>query len=69
MFQQRNDAIPPQWLSQPEMMRMVLSMAANIDLGYLRAMQLHSEDQGGNPGIERRLNETAAFLSALQERA
>ena len=69
MFHEQHTALPQHWRDEPEIMRTVISMSAEIDLGNLRARQLHEERDGGNQGIEEQVVSLTQLLSSLQVRA
>jgi hypothetical protein len=67
MFHQRNTHLPSHWRDNPEIWRTILSMACNIDLGYLQAL-LVLPGRVHSPINIRKVRALTQFLADLQKK-
>lgn len=68
MFRERHTALPVHWRTDDGIMRTVLSMSAEIELGHLRARRLEDAYRGGNPATDKHIEDLTGLLSDLQKR-
>ncbi|TSC88718.1 MAG: hypothetical protein G01um10145_744 [Microgenomates group bacterium Gr01-1014_5] len=68
LFDSQNADLPSNWRENPEITRTVVSMCGNLELGILKAQQLHLAHSGGGKSIPDRINNVTRLVSDLQQK-
>lgn len=61
-----HEAVPKRWRSDPDEMRMVLSMTGHLEIGYLRAQQEAVRRGPDFSGVPERILEVEQLLNELR---
>lgn len=64
----KNSGIPSRWKSNPEITRTVVSICGQLELGLLKAQQIHLAHSGGGETIPDRIDNVTRLVENLQQK-